>query len=99
MSFYLSKDLTPELIEECSDLIHGIKCYPAGVTTNSKYGVDPNDFTSFYPLFEVMQKKGIVLNLHGEKPSTDENDEEINVITTEPKFLPALKNYMPISHV
>ncbi|KAK6880877.1 Dihydroorotase [Candida tropicalis] len=91
MSFYLSKDLTPELIEECSDLIHGIKCYPAGVTTNSKYGVDPNDFTSFYPLFEVMQKIGIVLNLHGEKPSTDENDEEINVITAEPKFLPALK--------
>ena len=27
MSFYLSKDLTPELIEECADLIHGVKCY------------------------------------------------------------------------
>ena len=45
MSFYLSKDLTPELIEECADLIHGVKCYPAGVTTNSKYGVDPNDLS------------------------------------------------------
>ncbi|KAG8202646.1 dihydroorotase, homodimeric type [Candida albicans P57072] len=90
MSFYLSKDLTPELIEECADLIHGVKCYPAGVTTNSKYGVDPNDFSSFYPLFEAMQKHGIVLNIHGEKPGTSEED-EINVINAEPKFLPALK--------
>jgi dihydroorotase len=93
MSFYLSKDLTPELVAECATqgLIHGVKCYPAGVTTNSKYGVDPNDFSSFYPIFEAMQKHGIVLNLHGEKPSTNDDDDEINVITAEPQFLPALK--------
>ncbi|KAG7664377.1 URA4 [[Candida] subhashii] len=92
MSFYLSKELTPELIEECAKegLIHGIKCYPAGVTTNSKYGVDPNDFTSFYPLFEVMQKHKLILNIHGEKPST-EKENDINVINAEPRFLPALK--------
>ncbi|EGW32100.1 uncharacterized protein SPAPADRAFT_61178 [Spathaspora passalidarum NRRL Y-27907] len=92
MSFYLSKELTPELIEECAreGLVHGIKCYPAGVTTNSKYGVDPNDFSSFYPLFEVMQKHKLILNIHGEKPST-EKENDINVINAEPRFLPALK--------
>ncbi|CAK9441483.1 uncharacterized protein LODBEIA_P53510 [Lodderomyces beijingensis] len=90
MSFYLCKDLTPELIEECKDIIHGVKCYPAGVTTNSKFGVDPNDFSIFYPLFAKMQELGIVLNLHGEKPGNREED-EINVINAEPKFLPALR--------
>ena len=34
MSFYLSKELSPELIHEAAKLgaIHGVKCYPAGVT-------------------------------------------------------------------
>ncbi|KAI3405415.2 URA4 [Candida oxycetoniae] len=91
MTLYLSKDLTPELLEECAGLIHGIKCYPAGVTTNSKYGVDPNDFSAFYPLFAKMQELGLVLNLHGEKPSTKEEGDDINVINAEPRFLPALR--------
>ncbi|CAI5760037.1 unnamed protein product [Candida verbasci] len=89
MSLYLCKELTPELIDECKDLIHGIKCYPAGVTTNSKYGVDPNDFSSFYPIFEAMERNNLVLNIHGEKPGSDNDD--INVINAEPRFLPALK--------
>lgn len=97
MSFYLSKELTPELIEEAGSkkIIYGIKCYPAGVTTNSKFGVDPNDFSSFYPIFEVMQKHGLVLNIHGEKPAvkntTQSEEDDIHVLNAEPKFLPALR--------
>ncbi|KAH3687503.1 hypothetical protein WICPIJ_001514, partial [Wickerhamomyces pijperi] len=55
MTFYLSQELTPELVEEAAlkKAIRGIKCYPAGVTTNSNAGVDPNDFSQFYPIFEV----------------------------------------------
>ncbi|CDK24215.1 unnamed protein product [Kuraishia capsulata CBS 1993] len=100
MTFYLSRDLTPELVEKAAKekAIRGIKCYPAGVTTNSSAGVDPNDFSDFYPIFEVMEKYGLVLNLHGEKPSTkiandtDNHDdsEDIHVLNAEPKFLPAL---------
>ncbi|GMG41447.1 unnamed protein product [Ambrosiozyma monospora] len=104
MTFYLSKDLTPSLVEEAAKqgAIQGIKCYPAGVTTNSSAGVDPNDFSSFYPIFEVMQKHNLVLNLHGEKPSVahshsnetqseeDEDDHDIHVMNAEPQFLPAL---------
>lgn len=93
MSLYLCKELTPELLESCKDIIHGIKCYPAGVTTNSKFGVDPNDFSSFYPIFSKMQELGLVLNLHGEKPGggEDGDGDDINVINAEPKFLPALR--------
>ncbi|ODV82260.1 Dihydroorotase [Suhomyces tanzawaensis NRRL Y-17324] len=97
MTFYLSKELTEDLVAGAASkgYIHGIKCYPAGVTTNSKYGVDPNDFTSFYPIFRVMEKEGLILNIHGEKPgikneSADEN-EDIHVLNAEPKFLPALR--------
>ncbi|CCD27153.1 dihydroorotase NDAI_0J02610 [Naumovozyma dairenensis CBS 421] len=98
MSFYLSKDLTPELIHKAAKLnaISGVKCYPAGVTTNSASGVDPNDFSAFYPIFKAMEAEGLVLNIHGEKPSmANKNDtgetEDIHLLNAEEKFLPALK--------
>ncbi|CAH00294.1 dihydroorotase [Kluyveromyces lactis] len=93
MSFYLCKDLTPELIHAAAKVgaIQGVKCYPAGVTTNSAQGVDPNDFTVFYPLFKAMEEEGIVLNLHGEKPSVAGEKEDIHVLNAEESFLPALK--------
>ncbi|KAM9926629.1 hypothetical protein OXX59_003093 [Metschnikowia pulcherrima] len=90
MSFYLCKDLTPELIHSAAKMgaIHGVKCYPAGVTTNSSAGVDPNDFTPFYPIFKALEENDLVLNLHGERPPA--KDEDIHVLNAEPKFLPAL---------
>ncbi|OBA22755.1 Dihydroorotase homodimeric type [Metschnikowia bicuspidata var. bicuspidata NRRL YB-4993] len=90
MSLYLCKDLTPELIHAAAKAgaIHGVKCYPAGVTTNSSAGVDPNDFTPFYPVFEALQAEDLVLNLHGEKPPVKDGD--IHVLNAEPEFLPAL---------
>lgn len=93
MSFYLSKSLSPELIHQAASLnaIHGVKCYPAGVTTNSAAGVDPNDFSDFYPIFQAMQEENLVLNLHGEKPSVGEEGNDIHVLNAEESFLPALK--------
>lgn len=90
MSLYLCKDLTPELISQAAKIkaIHGVKCYPAGVTTNSAAGVDPNDFTPFYPIFKALEENNLVLNLHGEKPP--KKDEDIHVLNAEPEFLPAL---------
>lgn len=90
MSFYLCKELTPELIHEAAKkgAIQGVKCYPAGVTTNSAAGVDPNDFSSFYSIFKAMEENDLVLNLHGERPPSQ--DEDIHVLNAEPKFLPAL---------
>ncbi|KAH3683462.1 hypothetical protein WICPIJ_005567 [Wickerhamomyces pijperi] len=93
MTFYLSKDLTPELIHQAAQqkAISGVKCYPAGVTTNSSAGVDPNDFSDFYPIFKAMEEENLILNLHGEKPSSDKDGEEIHVLNAEESFLPALK--------
>lgn len=90
MSLYLCKDLTPELIHAAAKqgAIHGVKCYPAGVTTNSAAGVDPNDFSDFYPIFKALEENDLVLNLHGERPPA--KDEDITVLNAEPLFLPAL---------
>ncbi|SCU98542.1 LADA_0H13762g1_1 [Lachancea dasiensis] len=93
MSFYLCKDLSPELIHEAArkDAIQGVKCYPAGVTTNSSAGVDPNDFSDFYPIFRAMEEENLILNLHGEKPSVGEEGNDIHVLNAEESFLPALR--------
>ncbi|RKP28825.1 Dihydroorotase [Metschnikowia bicuspidata] len=90
MSFYLCKELTPQLIHDAAKIgaIQGVKCYPAGVTTNSAAGVDPNDFSSFYDIFKTMEEHGLVLNLHGERPLSP--NEDIHVLNAEPKFLPSL---------
>ncbi|CEP61637.1 dihydroorotase LALA0_S03e07382g [Lachancea lanzarotensis] len=93
MSFYLCKDLSPELIHKAAaqKAIQGVKCYPAGVTTNSAAGVDPNDFSDFYPIFKAMEEENLVLNLHGERPSVGEEGNDIHVLNAEESFLPALR--------
>ena len=86
MSLYLSPNITPETIREAkSKNIYGVKCYPAGVTTNSAHGV--GSYEPFFPVFAEMEKCDLVLNLHGECPSTG----NINVMNAEPEFLPTLK--------
>lgn len=55
-----------------------------GVTTNSSSGVV--DYETFYPVFAQMEKSDMILNLHGESPSTAGSG--ITVMNAEPKFLP-----------
>lgn len=85
MSLYLRPEVTPEVIAQAAKAgISGVKCYPAGVTTNSSAGV--SSYEPFYPTFKAMEEHGLVLNLHGECPSGD----DITVLNAEHKFLPTL---------
>ncbi len=47
------------------------KVYPKGLTTNAEDGVE--DYFSLGPVFAVMEKLGLVLCLHGEKPGNIES--------------------------
>jgi dihydroorotase len=68
MTLYLSPSLTREEIKVAHQSgITGVKSYPKGVTTNSESGIE--DYEIYYPVFEEMEKRGMVLNLHGEIPS------------------------------
>lgn len=66
VSLYLTDDTTPKDIYAVahSDNILSIKGYPAGATTNSSKGI--TKWEKVYPALEVMEEKGIPLDLHGE---------------------------------
>lgn len=85
MSLYLHESIMPETIIDAKKKgITGVKSYPAGVTTNSSSGVV--DYTLFYPVFAEMERQNMVLNLHGEVPSTG----DVTVLSAEERFVPIL---------
>jgi dihydroorotase len=87
MTLYLSSSLTPQEISKAAKAgIIGVKSYPKGVTTNSDGGIE--SYEIYYPVFEAMEKEGMVLNLHGEVPS---DDNEVCVLNAEERFLRHLK--------
>ena len=71
MTLYLTDATDKDLIVTAkqSGIIDAFKLYPAGATTNSRFGV--NTIKALYPLFKVMEEQDIVLSIHGEV--TDEN--------------------------
>ena len=66
MTLYLTDRTTPEDIREAaaSGIVHAVKLYPAGATTNSDSGV--TDIRGRYPVFKAMAETGIKLLIHGE---------------------------------
>ena len=82
MTLYLTDATTPEMVRAARSTgwIHGIKLYPAGATTNSTAGI--NRLESLYPVFEEMQKCGLVLQVHGEV-----TDSAVDVFDREAVFI------------
>ena len=91
MSLYLHPNVTTEQIELAAktNIVFGVKLYPAGVTTNSQHGV--RDIKQYYPVFAAMQEVGLVLNLHGEfTNSTPDAATSRDSMDAESNFLPQL---------
>lgn len=81
MTLFLSPSLTPdEIIKAKQAGIAGVKSYPRGVTTGSESGVE--SYERYYPVFAEMERQDLVLNLHGEVPSS--------ASTVRPAFYPFL---------
>ncbi len=76
LTFYLNEEVLPEALSEAQvyPFILGGKLYPAGATTNSEQGA--RSIRALYPLFEVMQERGLVLQIHGEEVKGDIFDRE-----------------------
>ncbi|KAI5814953.1 hypothetical protein BZA77DRAFT_90336 [Pyronema omphalodes] len=87
MTLYLSPEITPDVIRAAAATgkIAGVKSYPKGLTTNSEGGVV--DYAAFYPVFAAMEECDMVLNIHGESPSS----ETTTILNAEETFLPTLK--------
>ncbi|HUW25440.1 MAG TPA: dihydroorotase [Gallionella sp.] len=78
MTLYLTDNTTAQEIRRAreSGVIHAVKLYPAGATTNSDAGV--TDIRKAYPALEEMQRCGMPLLVHGEAtgPAVDVFDRE-----------------------
>lgn len=82
MTLYLTETTDPENVRHAArcGLIHAVKLYPAGATTNSASGV--RDFTRVIPVLEVMAEIGLPLCVHGEV-----TDPDIDIFDREAVFL------------
>ena len=78
MTLYLTDSTTPDEIVRARDsgLVHAVKYYPAGATTNSQSGV--TDLSLCDAVFAAMQETGLPLLAHGEvtDPKVDIFDRE-----------------------
>jgi dihydroorotase len=78
MVLYLTDNTPPEEIQLAkeSGVVHAVKLYPAGATTNSDAGV--SDLAKCYKTLEMMQKVGMPFLVHGEvtDPAIDIFDRE-----------------------
>lgn len=66
MTLYLTDNTTADDIRQAKarGIVHAVKLYPAGATTNSDAGV--TDIRKTYPALEEMQRCGMPLLVHGE---------------------------------
>ncbi len=82
MALYLTDNTAPDEIvrAKASGLVHGVKLYPAGATTNSDSGV--TDLAKCAPALAEMEKQGLPLLVHGEV-----TDPEVDVFDREKIFI------------
>ncbi|MGV6850125.1 MAG: dihydroorotase [Marinibacterium sp.] len=82
MTLYLTESTDPEDVAQAADagLIHAVKLYPAGATTNSDSGV--RDFDKVRGVLERMADIGLPLCVHGEV-----TDPDIDIFDREAVFI------------
>ena len=71
MTLYLTDNTQPDEIKraKASGIVHAVKLYPSGATTNSDAGV--TDIEHTYPALEAMAELGMPLLIHGEVTAPD----------------------------
>lgn len=94
MTLYLTDNTQPDEIHRAkeSGVVHAVKLYPAGATTNSDAGV--TDLKKCYRTLEAMQAVGMPLLVHGEvtDPAIDIFDREAVFIE---RIMQPLRQDMP----
>lgn len=91
MTLYINESVSADefYLAKRSKFILGAKLYPAGATTNAEQGV--KFIRHLYPLFEVMQDLGLILQIHGEVTHGDVFEREALFI--EEALIPLIKDF------
>ncbi len=98
MTLYLTNNTGAEEIRKAkaSGIVHAVKLYPAGATTNSDAGV--SDLRKTYAALEEMQRCGMPLLVHGEVTNADIDIFDREAVFIDRVMLPLLKD-MPALRV
>ena len=93
MTLYLTDNTTAEEIAtaKASGIIHGVKLYPAGATTNSDSGVTSLDKCA--TALAAMEKLGVPLLVHAEVTDHDVDVFDRERVFIERNMIPLLKKY------
>lgn len=93
MTLYLTDNTRVDELRAAkhSGIIHGVKYYPAGATTNSDSGVTALD--EVFPLLEEMQALDLPLLLHGEVIDPDVDIFDREAIFIDRHLAPLVKNF------
>lgn len=93
MTLYLTDNTTAEEIAlaKASGIVHGVKLYPAGATTNSDSGVTNLDHC--VKALEAMEKLGMPLLAHAEVTDADVDVFDRERVFIERNMIPLLKKF------
>jgi dihydroorotase len=92
MTLYLTDNTSADEIRKAkqSGVVHAVKLYPAGATTNSDAGV--TDLRKTYAALEEMQRCGMPLLVHGEATNADIDIFDREAVFIERVMQPLLKD-------
>jgi len=93
MTLYLTDNTSAEEIEhaKASRIVHGVKLYPAGATTNSDSGV--TNLGHCVKALETMEKLGMPLLAHAEVTDSDVDVFDRERVFIERNMIPLLKKF------
>ena len=93
MTLYLTDNTSADEIKKAkaSGIIHGVKLYPSGATTNSDFGV--SDLAKCNTALEAMQDVGLPLLVHAEVTDSDVDVFDRERVFIERHMAPLLKRY------
>jgi len=93
MTLYLTDNTSADEIAKAkaSGLVHGVKLYPAGATTNSDSGVTSLD--KCVDALAAMEKLGVPLLVHAEVTDSDIDVFDRELVFIERHMIPLLKKY------
>jgi dihydroorotase len=93
MTLYLTDNTTPDDLRaaKASGIVHAVKYYPAGATTNSDSGV--TDIRNAYPAIAALQELGMPLLLHGEVTDSDIDIFDREAVFIERHLVPLLQDF------
>ena len=93
MTLYLTDNTTADEIKraKASGMIHGVKLYPAGATTNSDMGV--SDLAKCTSALEAMQDVGMPLLVHAEVTDSDVDVFDRERVFIERHMIALIKNF------